>query len=298
MKKYLIVSIMAFIMIMPIAGASNVLSTNKIEEKTPTNFSNENFTHTVFVEYGTLTTCGPCVTASSQLYSIYNSGDLNFYYVSLVADEGNRNVLVRLKELGVTGVPDVYFDGGYKRILGGQTNEDPYRNAITQSGEREVPDIDIDVDVTWMGGGKLKIAVTVVNNEVEEFSGHIRTYIVEKESRWNDNSGKPYHYAVLGIPIDRSLAVVKSQPKVLGDTYTFKKTWFGSLFGFGDITKENTMVIAAVFDKDTDYVVETAAAEPTAASGKLFQFVLSRPIMQLFRLMREQGILFRLLQLM
>ena len=40
----------------------------------------------------------------------------------------------------------------------------------------------------------------------------------------------------------------------------FSKTWYGSIYGFGDITQENTMVIAAVFDGDSDYVVETATS--------------------------------------
>lgn len=253
-------------LVIPVASATSIIEQNKTDKNST---SMDDFTHTVFVEYGSLTTCPPCVTASAQLYSIYNSGDLDFYYVTLVSDEGNLNVRGRLRELGVFSVPDVFFDGGYKRVGGGQGSEIPYRNAITQSGERDVPDIDIDVDVTWLGGGKLKIAVTVVNNEVGEFNGRIRTYIVEKESRWNDYGGNPYHYAALDIPIDKSLAVVKSRARPLGDTYTFSKTWWGSLYGFGDITKENIMLIAAVFEKDTDYVVQTASAEPTGTSSHI-----------------------------
>jgi hypothetical protein len=154
---------------------------------------------------------------------------------------------------------------------------------------REITDIDIDVDVTWIGFGTLKIEITVVNNEPETYNGHLRTYIVEKESRWNDNSGNPYHYAALDIPIDNNLAIVgKSVPKPLGDTYTFTKTWFGGLQGFGDITKDNIVVIAAVFDIDTDYAVETAVGEPTANSKShwlsnfpLFEKIISNfPIIQ------------------
>lgn len=266
MKKYLILSIVALVLMLPITGASTILSTNEAAE-TPSNMSYEEVTHTVFVEYASLTTCGPCVTASAQLYSIYNSGDLDYKYVTLVADEGNYRITGRVTALGVVAVPDVFFDGGYKRIKGSQGSELPYRNAITQSGERAVPDIDIDVDVTWLGGGRLKIKVTVVNNEVDEFKGHIRTYVVEKESRWNDNSGNPYHYAALDIPIDKDINVVMIEPQQLGDTYTFSKTWFGSLYGFGDITKENTIVIAAVYDGESDYAVQTASAEPTGSSS-------------------------------
>ena len=138
-KKILLISIVAAILIIPVASA------NIVEENEPvtSNASMDDFTHTVFVEYATLTTCGPCVTASSQLYSIYNAGDLDFNYVSLVSDEATLNIRNRLQDLGVVAVPRVFFDGGYKDILGAKLDEQPYRTAITQSGERTVPDIDI-----------------------------------------------------------------------------------------------------------------------------------------------------------
>ena len=264
MKKILLGSIIALMVLIPVVSAIDVSIENKTEK--PISIM-QDFTHTVFVEYGSLTTCPPCVTASAQLYSIYNSGDLDFHYATLVWDVANGNVRSRLTELEVVGVPDVFFDGGYKRIIGGQGSEAPYRGAITLAGEREVPDIDIALDVTWLGGGKLKIEATVTNNEVEEFNGNIRTYVVEKESRWNDYSGKPYHYAALDIPIDKSLAVVNTEAKPLGESYTFSKTWRGSIYGFGDITQDNTMVIVAVYDKESDYVVQTAAANPTGKIG-------------------------------
>jgi len=289
MKKYLLVSILALILIMPVIGASNVKQKNKIEENTPMNVLNE-FTHTVLAEYATTTTCGYCPTASNQLYSIYNSEDYDFYYVSLVAD-ANYKIYDRVKELGIVGVPDVYFDGGYRNELGAKPDEQPYRNAIVQCGEREVPDIDVEVSVGWQGNSILKIKVTVQNNEAEEYNGHLRVYIVEPESRWNDATSNPYHFGVLYIPIDKSLAFPKAQIRPLANTYTFSKTWFGSLYGFGDITQDNIMVIATVFDKNTDYAVQTATAEPTAASGNLLQFIATRSIMKLLQFFCNQGIL-------
>ena len=295
MKKYLMVGIVAFIMIMPMIGASEEFSTERTEIIEPS--ATFESTHTVLIEYVGQTTCGYCPTASNQLSSIYAAGDLDFYYVSMILDV-NPRVYPRVQELGVTGTPDVYFDGGYRNIIGAQGDEQPYRNATTQSGEREVPDIDIDVDVQWIGGGTLKISVTVTNNEAEEYDGHLRVYIVEPEARWEYVGGGDIHYGVLDIPIDRSLAMPQGQIRPLGDTYTFSKTWFGFLYGFGDITQNNIMVIAAVFDKDTGHAVQTASVEPTVASGALFQFISSRPMMILFQLMREQGILSRLLNLM
>ena len=263
MKKIFVSAIIILMLIMPIAGASNILSMDNAIMEAPSIVTNEEFTHTVIVESGTLTTCPYCVDAASQLYSIYNAGDLDFHYVTLVLNKVNYRVQGRATELGISAVPDVFFDGKYKHIKGRQPDEQPYRNAITQAGMREVSDVDLDVSVQWRGGGTLKITVVVYNNDPENFTGHLRTYIVEKESRWNDNGGNPYHYAVIDIAIDSALFLTRAQAKPTRGTHTFTKTWYGALNGFGDITQENIEVVAAVFDGDTDYAVETATGEPT-----------------------------------
>jgi glutaredoxin len=278
MKKIFILALMAIIILMPLTGAVNVTkSSNDNANLEVENLSKGEFTHTVFVEYGSTTGCPYCVTASSQLYSIYNSGDLDFHYVSLVYDVGNFRVRNRMTDLGIRSVPDVFFDGKYKHLIGAQKDEEPYRTRINQSGEREVPNIDLDVDVIWKGGGTLKITVTYVNNEPDKYDGHLRVYVVEKESRWNDNGGNPYHYAALDIPIDHDLNnLARSRPRPLGGTRTFEKTWYGALHNFSDITKENIEVIAAVFDKDTDHAVESASATPVSSdsSNHLFSLAL------------------------
>ena len=285
MKKILIIGLFVLMLVIPVASAFDL----SIEKQSDNPISTmQDFTHTVFIEYGTLTTCPPCVTASSQLFSIYNSGDLDFEYTTLVYDEGNINIRGRLVELGVVAVPDVFFDAGYLRIKGSQGSELPYRNAIAQSGERDVADLDMNVEVVWLGGGKLDIGITVVNNENEEFNGQIRTYIVEKDSRWNDYSGNPYHYTALDIPIDKNLAVVKNTARPKGETYTFSKTWRGGMLGFEDITKDNILVIASVFDKDTGYVVQTAAAEPTVkfSNHRPINFMLNK-ILERFQILER-----------
>jgi len=289
MKKYFVISILAFILLMPVAASYNTISIGDIKTSTIQS-SVEESTHSVMIEYATLTTCPPCVTASSQLNSIYNSGDLDFYFVTLVADECNLNIRGRISDLGVSSVPDVYFDGGYRRILGGQSSETPYRNAITQCGQRDVPDIDIDVSADWKGNGEIKISVDVQNNEPEEYSGILRVYIVEVESRWNDNGGHPYHYAAIGMPIDRSLTMPKAGVQPLADTYTFSKTWKGSIYGFGDITKDNIMIIASVFDKETGHAVQAASAEPASATSQLYEFISSRPMIRAFQFLINKGI--------
>ena len=265
MKKFLIIGMIVAILTLPVVSA-NIAEENESVVKSS---SMEDFTHSVFVEYVTMTTCGPCVTASGQLYSIYTAGDLDFNYVSLVADESTVTIYNRIHDLGVTAVPHVFFDGDYKDILGAQQTEQTYRNAITQSGERTVPDIDISVSAQLKSSGTVKIDVTVVNHEAEEFNGVLRVYIAEIESRWDDASSNPYHYAALDIAMDKTLSLQKSSNvRPLDYTYTFSKTWLGSLYGFSDITADNIVVIATLLDPETGYSLQSAAAEPTRENNR------------------------------
>ncbi len=260
MKKSISLLLIGIVFVSFVGTATPILHISS-EEQAVSSLSEA--THTVLVEEVSTQACGYCPTAAAQLRSIYNAGDLDFYYITLLPD-ANKHIWSRVQELGTTGVPDVHFDGGYRNIVGAQEDETPYRSAISACGARTVPDIDLSVSVEFKGGGTLKITITVLNNAEEEFTGHLRVYVVEKESRWNDVSQVPFHFAALAIPVDRSLAVPHSTPQVLGDSNTIKRTWFGALYQFSDITEDNIMVIASVSDSDTDHVVQTAAAQPTA----------------------------------
>ena len=283
MKKIFTLSVMVIIIIMPLAGAINFTKSSKIIENTTIeNLSNEENTHVVLAESISKTTCPYCPEASSQLHSIYNSHDHDFYYVTFVTDKiselptlARSHLYDRLNELGVEYVPDVYFDGVYTHIQSKQDDEQPYRNAIIQSGERDVPDIDIDLDVDWIGAGNtIKVNIIVTNNEPEVYDSILRVYITEIESEWTDAQHNQYHFALLDIPLNANLAVIhqnyaKNQLHPLGNTYTFTKWWSG------DITQDNCMVIATVFDKDTDYAVQTASATPSLSGSMSHPVLLS-----------------------
>lgn len=264
-RNLVVLLLVAVLAVSPLTGAidnGKSYETKLVKEGKSAN----DFTHNVLAEYGTLSTCPHCPPASSQLYGIYTSGDYDFYYVSLVYDQ-NSKTGKRLQELGISGVPDVYFDGKYTHVLGEQSDDQPYRNAITSCGVRNVADVDLEVNVIWKGNAVLEITVTVQNNEPEEYNGHLRAYIVESVSRWNDQQGNPYHFGFLDYAFDRNLALTNNELK-LDDTYEFTTTWRGWLHGFGDISKDNVMVIAAVFNKNTDYVDQTSAAVPTSEEDK------------------------------
>jgi len=210
-------------------------------------------THTVLGEYGTATWCGYCKYAHAALKNIYSSGDYQFYYVSLVRDKNPTVTDPRLfTELNLYGYPTVYFDGGYRVNVGGSTgSETVYRSSISTCSKRTVYDVDIDLDVTWLGGTEMQIDCSVQNNEPETYDGTVRVYITEIESskNWRDTAGYLYTFPLLDFAFKGDgTGVIVSIPS--GESWSDSTTWDGSAHGHGSITEDNIMVIAAVFNDE------------------------------------------------
>jgi len=236
------------------------------------------FTHTVFAEAATATTCSFCKYSHAALKTIYASGDYPFYYVSLVLDK-NDEAYVRVEDdYNVAAYPTVWFDGGYEVNVGGNTdNEAQYRSSITSCGERAVSDIDINLAVAWLGGTKMDINVLVDNNEISTYGGTIRVYITEIESSmgWEDSAGYLYTFPFLDWAFNEEISIPAK------GIWSDSTTWDGSDYGYPSITEDNIMIIAAVFNDewrqgysnppffnpfDAYYVDETTAATPNGNS--------------------------------
>ena len=209
------------------------------------------YTHTVLAEYASLSYCPHCPPVSEYMNELYTSGEYNFYYVTLVVDKSSK-AYYRFKELKGMGCPTVWFDGGYRKIVGNAGCADAYGEAIEECGKREVNDIDLNVTLHWSGDAKLGIRVCIRNNEDQDYYGHLRAYIVEKVSRWKDKSGKNYHFAFLDYAFDQDV-VIKAN-----SIWSKSRAWDGKAHGFGDISQDNVVVIAAIFDKGDSYVDQTA----------------------------------------
>ena len=232
-------------------GLGAVANTNDLEENTSEAIEIENgkaldFTHAVFAEFGTATWCGYCKYAHAALKSIYASGDYPFYYVSLVTDK-NSDAQARVNQYNIYGYPTVWFDGGYRVVVGGYSGtEGECRTAITACSTRAVEDVDIDLDVTWMGGTEMQIQATVTNNEASTYGGHIRVYITEISSsmNWHDTGGYLYTFPLLDYAFNEPLTIP------VGGYWSDTITWDGTSNGFPSVTQDNLMVIAAVFNDE------------------------------------------------
>lgn len=227
-----------------------------IESKTPVK-EGRDFTHNVLAEFGTTSSCPHCPPVSSYLYDIYNSGDYDFYYVTLNADH-EPLALARYWEIpGASGsVPQVFFDGGYSTLIGNQGSKYPYISKIENAGARSIADIDLNLAVEWLGDAEIEVTVSVTNNEGSSYNGHLHAYVTEIVSSWYDNSGKKYHYSMIGYAFNKNINVGA------GNTWSDTTTWDGNSYGYNNIQKDNIMVIATVFDSSTKYVDETVAATP------------------------------------
>lgn len=113
---------------------------SNIENTTVENTNPPFSTHTVFAEECSATWCGYCPTVINFLENIWNGGQYDWYYVTLV-DDKNSYAGQRVGELGVTGFPTVVYDGGYTRVVGA-TSQSDHENAIQTCSNRNVADVD------------------------------------------------------------------------------------------------------------------------------------------------------------
>ncbi|UCF49357.1 MAG: hypothetical protein JSU91_06300, partial [Thermoplasmatales archaeon] len=214
-----------------------------------------------FAELGTATWCGYCQYAHGALKNIYAGGWHPFYYVSLV-DDVNVHAEDRIDELVISGFPTVWFDGGYKTNVGAGSVESAqalYNTSLISCGEREVFDIDIDLDVTWNGDAEMDIYVTIDNNEDSSYSGHLHVYVTEIQSSmgWTDTGGYLYTFPFLDYAFNQDITISS------GGTWSNSKNWDGDNYNngygddFGGISYGNIMVIGTVFDDEEEYVDDT-----------------------------------------
>ena len=205
-------------------------------------------THNVFGEYGTATWCSFCKYAHGALKELYAEGQMDFYYISLV-DDKNSVAAQMIDDYNIAGFPTVWWDGGYDVDVGAgsiPSAKSAYTTSINNCGTRDVNNVNINLDATWLGGTNMQIDCTVYNNEPETYGGTIRVYITDISSSegWTDTGGNLYTFAFLDYAFDEDISIPS------GGTWSDSTTWDGSSHGYPSITEDNTMLYAAVIDDE------------------------------------------------
>ena len=235
---------------------------NDIEETSSNNLEYQQstkgqaYTHTVLAEFGTTSSCPHCPAVKNYLDTIYSSGDYDFYYITLNADK-EPLANARYWEIpGASGsVPLVFFDGGFRNLVGNQGSTTPYISYINNCGGRSVADIDLEVSIVWLGSANIEVTVNLTNNAGSSYSGHLHAYVTEIESRWYDNNHQKYDYSMIGYAFNKNIDIGADSK------WSETSTWNGATHGYGNIVKDNIMIIASVFNPSTKYTDETAGVK-------------------------------------
>ena len=283
MQKKIVGIVFCMLVFTTFAGAISSSNTEVEEKSLNKTSTEEGYSHTILGEYFTMTTCVPCKYVHQALKNIYNAGWHPFYYITYVYNKGTV-AKERKEELNVIASPSVVWDGGYRRDVGGTSTQyemGRHNTSIIACGNRDVKDIDLSLDVEWLGAvnndpedsttgviiekimnwtiSEMDIDVSITNNEASQYNGHLHVYVTEVESTWyNDKFGYPYTFEFKNYAFNEDKALSA------GATWDDSKGWDGldytnGTHNFGHITQDNIMVIAAVFDEDNDdYVDETA----------------------------------------
>jgi hypothetical protein len=224
----------------------------------------EENTHTVFVEIASSQTCPGCTTWNSVLIDVYESGNYDFEYVTMICfgtggydDILNTEAYDWKNFYDISATPTSILDGDFKRMAGSSTST--FLSRFQDCGQREVNDIDASMVLTWLDNATIQIDIEIENNEDSQYNGNIRIPISEIVSRYKTNNGDNFYYGFLDylIPMNTEISI-----EPFG-TYSNSVIWDGNDHqdnhgtNYGDITEDNIQVTLAVFNQENGYLDES-----------------------------------------
>ncbi|KYK23086.1 hypothetical protein AYK24_01340 [Thermoplasmatales archaeon SG8-52-4] len=290
MREKIIGIIICLMMFSTVAGAFTQLDMPLEPKDTKSESSDRAYTHNVLGEYGTMTTCVPCKYAHRALKYLYQNKtnwDLPFYYITYVYNKNNWSYQRMKNELDLQASPTVFWDGGWKKDVGAtdvESSMTKYNTSIRAAADRSVKDVDLSLDVEWLGAvnqlpsnqstgvpveqimrwnnSEFKIDVGVVCNETGSYNGHLHVQVTEVESEWYDDKyGDPETFEFKDYAYNNDV------------TFSGGGTWSETIYWDGcdhhdkdnppryfyHVKQDNIMVIATIFNEDNNnYVDETA----------------------------------------
>ncbi len=199
------------------------------------------------LEFAGKTTCGFCKYAHQALRELYPQRNGDFHYVSLVCDRSSSAYARARNDYNFYGYPSVFFDGGYRVSLGAGSSYSAkvtYDAYVNHCRARPVPQLDLYLDVEWTGRAKMDIIARVKNKGAAGYSGRVRVYITEIKSSlgWRDTGGFLYTYAFLDFAMNHPISLSG------GKDQAWITSWNGSFRGYPNLSYDNIVVIAAVFN--------------------------------------------------
>jgi len=203
--------------------------------------------HIVFIEEGTATWCSNCPEVAKTLHEHFSESDEHhFYYVTMVDDYEKASKRLH-DDYNILGFPTIFIDGGYGVVMGGNDFETRLINKCCQEVSaavfRDVPALYLNVDAEWnTNKSELTVTATIENKESDTYTGLLKVYITEINSRWSDWNGNPYTYSFLDYAISENVKIKPDKNK------SFSETWKAT---HTNVYPENLWIVAVVFNSES-----------------------------------------------
>jgi len=199
----------------------------------------EDLVHYVFIEEGTVTWCNNCPAVARILHELYESGEYNFYYVSMVHDKNKKAKDQLDNEYNILGFPTVYIDGGYELVYG-EEDKSVFEEKIAKAANRDVPEIAVNVTSEIDESGKrVETTVVIDNYESDTYAGRLKVYLTNRIA-WADYDGDTYHFGFLDYIADEDVSINGEDQKIVTKSYDVS-----------NLDVDNLMIIAVVFNDES-----------------------------------------------
>ena len=317
MRRKIVYILICMLLFATFAGAMSPQNTSK--KSSDNEPVDRDYSHTILGEFGTTTFCIYCKYAHRALKEIFMNEWHPMYYITYVRNV-NKHAYNRAKgELKQLVDPTVWWDGGFRKDTGSSSVPSAiadYNKSLVACGNRNVADIDLTLNATWLGAvnedpednatlvpiekemswknSDIKIDVTVDNNEASSYGGHLHVQVCDNLSHmgWKDTFGDLYSMTFLDYAHNTDISISA------GGTWSDSTIWDGTehnngTLSFENVTEHNTWVIATVFDGETDHAVQTATAESTDSTEQFFFFENLR----ILQFLKERGFFLRFFNL-
>lgn len=223
---------------------------------------------TPFVLVLTSGSCGHCEEWNEILHNYYQQADADFEYVELVLFDQN-GTLINKKALdwgGIKSFPYTTVDGGIGSI--NQSNLPLLETLLLQSKNRERADLSVTIDASLFGATKIKIDISITNNQETPYSFTYKACITEENSRYLTANNTPYHYGFLDY-----LAPIEPITLQAKETYQHTYYWNGAYISdskkntFSEIDSDNIKIIVPIYNTTTQLVDATQSSLLTEVSA-------------------------------
>lgn len=196
--------------------------------------------HNVFIEEGTGTWCHNCPEVANILHELYESGEYNFYYVSLIEDKNSKAKSRLENNYNIYSYPTVYIDGGYDLIFGAR-EKSVFEESISKAQKREIPELFLNVTAQVGEDNKnVNISIEIINYEDKSYTGSFKLYLTERNSVQYYGGQGIYHFGFIDIIYNEEINISSKEEKNIDKIFDFSKF---------DI--DNLMVIGVVFNSES-----------------------------------------------